>query len=112
MLVTVLLIGVLYVLPIAVLLFLITPLLLFVKRLLQHDAFSMFDDLSPGFESAVVSWVTLFAIAEAVGKVKDHLNSSDTHVLFVLFHGVSALKCFYVYSIYMYNWMTDYVFIP
>jgi hypothetical protein len=56
--------------------------------ILQYDSFSLFDHFSPGFGSAVTSYVTLFAIADAIGRVKAQLNSSDTHVLFVLFHGV------------------------
>ena len=49
----------------------------------------MFDNQYPGFESAVVSYVTLLAVSEAIGKVKAALNEASTHILFVIFHGVS-----------------------
>ena len=57
---------------------------------MQYDAFSMFDGQYPGAESATLSFVTLFAIAEAVGKVrKELLDATNKHILFVIFHGVS-----------------------
>jgi len=50
----------------------------------------MFDGQYPGAESATLSFITLFAIAEAVGKVrKELLESTNKHILFVVFHGVS-----------------------
>jgi len=50
----------------------------------------MFDGQYSGAESATLSFVTLFAIAEAVGKVrKELLDATNKHILFVIFHGVS-----------------------
>jgi nicastrin len=47
----------------------------------------MFEHLYPGFESSVLSYITLFSVAEAIGKVKQELSSAALNVLLVLFHG-------------------------
>ena len=50
----------------------------------------MFDGQYPGVDSAALSCVTVFAVAEALARVKDALNQvADRHVMLVLFHGVS-----------------------
>jgi nicastrin len=54
----------------------------------RYDAFSMFDGQYPGVDSAALSFVTVFAIAEALGRVKEELlNATDRHIMLVLFHG-------------------------
>jgi len=59
--------------------------------LLQYDSFSMFDGQYPGAGSATLSFITLFAVAEAIGKVRNKLlAATDKHILFVIFHGVSS----------------------
>jgi len=63
----------------------------FALNFVQYDSFSMFDGQYPGADSATLSFITLFAIAEAVGKVrKELLDATNKHVLFVVFHGVSS----------------------
>ena len=73
----------------------------FTWNLLQYDSFSMFDGQYPGAGSATLSFITLFAVAEALGKVRNELlNATDKHILLVIFHGVSSsfLDCFVVYN--------------
>jgi len=51
----------------------------------------MFDGQYPGAGSATLSFITLFAIAEAVGKVRNELlDATNKHIFFVVFHGVSS----------------------
>ena len=60
--------------------------------LLQYDSFSMFDGQYPGADSATFSFITLFAVAEALGKVKHQLlKETNKHIFLVIFHGVSLL---------------------
>ena len=62
----------------------------------------MFDGQYPGAGSATLSFVTLFAIAEAIGNVRNELlNATDKHIFFVVFHGVSSsyLNRFVVLSV-------------
>ena len=69
----------------------------FTWNLLQYDSFSMFDGQYPGAGSATLSFLTLFAVAEAIGKVRNELLSvPNYHIFFVVFHGVSLsyLSCF------------------
>jgi len=67
----------------------------------QYDAFSMFYGQYPGADSAALSFITLFAIAEAVGKVReDLLNATNKHILFVVFHGVSS-SYFYSFIVFI-----------
>lgn len=53
------------------------------------DAFSLFDDKYPGYDSAVLGFVTLHAVAEALGKVRSKLLVAicDRPVMFALFNG-------------------------
>jgi len=53
------------------------------------DSFSMFDNIYPGVDSATLSFVTLHAVAEALGKVKEDLRevAASRPLLFALFHG-------------------------
>jgi len=51
----------------------------------------MFDGQYPGVGSATLSYITLFAVAEAFGRVRSELlSATNKHVMFVIFHGVSA----------------------
>jgi len=51
----------------------------------------MFDGQYPGAGSATLSFITLFAVAEAIGRVRNELlAATDKHVMFVIFHGVSG----------------------
>jgi len=62
----------------------------FTCNLLQYDSFSMFDGQYPGAGSATLSFITLFAIAEAIGRVRNELlEQTNKHILLVIFHGVS-----------------------
>jgi len=64
--------------------------------MLQYDSFSMYDGQYPGADTATLSFITLFAVAEALGRVRQDLNSTNKHVLLVVFHGVrqSSLTLF------------------
>ena len=77
--------------------------LCFALNSVQYDAFSMFDGQYPGAESATLSFITLFAVAEAVGKVrKELLDATNKHIFFVVFHGVSLTyldSSFYLLSL-------------
>lgn len=55
----------------------------------RMDAASMFDNISPGADSAVSGLVTLMLVAEALYKMKDEIAKSgtDKNVLFVIFQG-------------------------
>lgn len=55
----------------------------------RMDAASMFDNISPGANSAVSGLVTLMIAAEAINNLKDEIMKSETekNVLFVIFQG-------------------------
>ena len=57
----------------------------------RTDSITMFNDISPGANSAVTGLVTLLLVAEAINKVRDTLieNSNDKNIMFVLFEGES-----------------------
>ena len=58
--------------------------------MLQYDSFSMFDGQYPGAGSATLSFITLFAVAEAIGRVRNELlAATNKHIMLVIFHGVS-----------------------
>ena len=51
----------------------------------RADAATMFNEISPGAESAVSGLVTLLAVAKALSVYKDNLESSGKNVMFILF---------------------------
>ena len=54
------------------------------------DSFSMFDNLSPGADSALTSVVTLLSVANTLAKIKSEIiakANNKTNVLFALFDG-------------------------
>ena len=53
----------------------------------RADAATLFDNISPGADSAVTGIVTLLAVAEALHDYKLDINVSNKHILFVLFEG-------------------------
>lgn len=55
----------------------------------RMDALSMFDGISPGFDSAMTGFVALHAVAQIVGKMKLGLELDSTPVMFALFQGES-----------------------
>ena len=62
--------------------------------LLQLDAFSMFDNLYPGADSAISGIVTLLAAAQALAKVS-HEEEMPLPIMYSLFNGVSLIKCYF-----------------
>lgn len=62
----------------------------YVSLLFQLDGFSMFYNTDPAADSAVASFVTLLAAAEALGKVKQTLKEHvlDRPLMLALFNGV------------------------
>lgn len=58
----------------------------------------MFDGVYPGADSATLSFIAVFAVAEAIGRVRrELLNAANKHIMLVIFHGVRSplLLCFY-----------------
>ena len=53
------------------------------------DSFSMFDNISPGADSALTSVITLLSVADTLTKLKSELKNKtkDRNVLFALFDG-------------------------
>jgi nicastrin len=53
------------------------------------DSFSMFDQISPGADSAISSLVTLLTVAHTLNKpwIKDNIKDKNKNVLFALFDG-------------------------
>ena len=55
----------------------------------QLDAFSLYDGLAPGADSAATGIVALLAVAEALGQVKELFTDADRPIMLSFFHGVS-----------------------
>lgn len=55
----------------------------------RMDATSMFDNISPGANSAISGLVTLMIVAEAIYKMKEEISKSgtDKNVLFIIYQG-------------------------
>lgn len=68
-----------------------SPCPLSVSTSRQIDSHSFFWNLAPGAESAVGSFVTLLAAAEAVHKAPN-TSSLPRNIMFAFFQGVSAFR--------------------
>ena len=53
----------------------------------RADAATLFDNVSPGADSAVTGVVTLLAVAEALNAYKNDIDAANKHVVFILFEG-------------------------
>lgn len=68
----------------------------------QMDALSMFDGISPGFDSAMTGFVALHAVAQIIGKMKLELELDANPVMFALFQGVKLLTAIMISMFFLY----------